>query len=562
MRLHEFEPHCVIGVEKVYVNRASIHPGHEGPEVASQINRLAPSSPFPRIQHPGSRKQGNCRIIAMFCCIVFLPNETSTRPKMPRQIRRNGCPGFIRENLLTILTVIGVVAGTMLGWSLRASGQQWTKRDVMYFQYPGELFLRMLKCLIVPLLVSSIVSAIGSLDLSLSGKVGLRAIIYYMTTTVCAVMLGIALVTTIKPGHSSALYEQPTATEVVTKDILTSDTLLDLIRNVFPENIAQATMESYRTKLVFVPNKTHVIKDKLETYKIEGIYQKGSNVLGLVCFSIVLGITLGKMGEQSKPLQDFFHALSEAMMIITGWVIWLSPLGVFFLITAKIMDIDSFADLIGRLGLYFVTVLLGLFLHGFGTLSLLFILATKKLPCRYLAKMGQVMATAFGTASSSATMPITIGCCDDMGLDPRITRFVIPIGATINMDGTALYEAVAAIFIAQLRQVDMSFGKIVAVSVTATAASIGAAGIPQAGLVTMVMVLDTVNLPAEDVSIILAVDWLLDRFRTTINVVCDALGAIIVTALSQGDIEKTRTIENDREVAPSHELNELEKGDH
>ncbi|CAH1640142.1 unnamed protein product [Spodoptera littoralis] len=481
---------------------------------------------------------------------------------MPLQIRRNRCSSFVRENLLTLLTVIGVVAGTILGCCLRASGQEWSRRDVMYFQYPGELFLRMLKSLIVPLLVSSIVSAIGSLDLSLSGKVGLRAIIYYMTTTICAVMLGIALVTTIKPGKDSEDYTQPNSTKIVVKDTLTSDTLLDLIRNVFPENLAQATIATYRTRLVYDKNDTNSRLGELETYQITGEYQSGSNVLGLVCFSIVLGITLGKMGEKSRPLQDFFHALSEAMMIITGWVIWLSPLGVFFLVTAKIMEIDSFKELVGRLGLYFMTVLLGLFLHGFGTLSILFILATKKLPCRYIAKMGQVMATAFGTASSSATMPITIGCCDDMGLDPRITRFVIPIGATINMDGTALYEAVAAIFIAQLRKVEMSFGKIIAVSVTATAASIGAAGIPQAGLVTMVMVLDTVNLPAEDVSIILAVDWLLDRFRTTINVVCDALGAIIVTSLSQGDIEKTRAVNNDRDGAPSHELTELEKGDH
>ncbi|XP_063385661.1 excitatory amino acid transporter 3 isoform X1 [Cydia fagiglandana] len=478
-------------------------------------------------------------------------------------VATGGIRAFLRENLLTFLTVIGVVAGTLLGCGLRASGHEFTRREVMYFQYPGELFLRMLKCLIVPLLVSSIVSAIGSLDLSLSGRVGLRAIIYYMTTTVCAVMLGIALVTTIKPGISSSNYQQPNTTnKVLTKDTLTSDTLLDLIRNVFPENIAQATIASYRTKLTYDGIEKGAIKGHPETYKIDGEYQPGSNVLGLVAFSIVLGITLGKMGDQSRPLQDFFQSMSEAMMIITGWVIWISPLGVFFLVTAKIMEIDSFSDLVGRLGMYFMTVLLGLFLHGFGTLSILFILATKKLPCRYIAKMGQVMATAFGTASSSATMPITIGCCDDMGLDPRITRFVIPIGATINMDGTALYEAVAAIFIAQLRKVDMSFGKIIAVSVTATAASIGAAGIPQAGLVTMVMVLDTVNLPAEDVSIILAVDWLLDRFRTTINVVCDALGAIIVTSLSQGDIEKTRALQNDREGANTHELTELEKGDH
>lgn len=136
-------------------------------------------------------------------------------------------------------------------------------------------------------------------------------------------------------------------------------------------------------------------------------------------------------------------------------------------------------------------------------------MVVRKLPYGYVGQMSQVLATAFGTGSSSATMPITINCLDQMGIDPRVTRFVIPVGATINMDGTALYEAVAALFIAQLRGISLTFGHLVAVSVTATAASIGAAGIPQAGLVTMVMVLDTVGLPAEDVTIIIAVDWLL-----------------------------------------------------
>lgn len=226
-------------------------------------------------------------------------------------------------------------------------------------------------------------------------------------------------------------------------------------------------------------------------------------------FSIILGITIGKMREKGKPLQDIFFSLSEAMMIITSWVIFISPVGVFFLVAAKCMEFKSLAVIVDLLGMYFITVMLGLLVHGFGTIAIIFFLVVKKLPYGYIAKMSQVLATAFGTGSSSATMPITIGCLDNMGIDPRVTRFVIPVGATINMDGTALYEAVAAIFIAQYRNISLTFGNIVAISITATAASIGAAGIPQAGLVTMVMVLDTVGLPAKDVTLIIAIDWLL-----------------------------------------------------
>lgn len=141
----------------------------------------------------------------------------------------------------------------------------------------------------------------------------------------------------------------------------------------------------------------------------------------------------------------------------------MSPLGVFFLVASKILEIASFAEMVGQLGLYFLTVMLGLIIHGFGTISLIFFFTVHKLPFGYIGKMGQVLATAFGTGSSSATMPITINCLDSMGIDPRVTRFVIPVGATINMDGTALYEAVAALFIAQLRGISLTFGHIVAV---------------------------------------------------------------------------------------------------
>ncbi|KAJ8944036.1 hypothetical protein NQ314_009562 [Rhamnusium bicolor] len=238
----------------------------------------------------------------------------------------------------------------------------------------------------------------------------------------------------------------------------------------------------------------------------------------------------------------------------------ISPLGIYFLVAAKVLEIDSFQDLVGRLGLYFCTVLLGLVLHGFGTLSIIYFIAVRRLPFKVIGQLSQVLVTAFGTASSSATMPITIKTMDKMGLDPRVTRFVIPIGATINMDGTALYEAVAAIFIAQLRNIPLTFGKTVAVCVTATAASIGAAGIPQAGLVTMVMVLDTVGLPSEEVINIIAVDWLLDRFRTTINVMCDCLGARLVDILSVGELGAIT--EADKLNADPQELIEISKQDH
>ncbi|KAI8115129.1 hypothetical protein FF38_07913 [Lucilia cuprina] len=474
-----------------------------------------------------------------------------TRPKK----EDSKLKAFMQENLLTMLTVIGVFLGGLIGFIIKSSTGEWTKREIMYISFPGEIFLRMLKCLIVPLLVSSITSAIGGLDLSMSSKIATRAIAYYFITTISAVVLGICLVTTIRPGQGAKIVETRMESVDKASKVLTPDTLMDLVRNMFTDNIIQSTMFQHRTEIF--ENTSIVPSLPMEQWGFKPTQREGSNVLGLVMFSVILGTTIGRMREKGQLLQDFFTTLSEAMMTITSWVIWISPLGVAFLIAAKIIEMESIADTIQSLGWYFVTVMLGLFLHGFGTIAVIFFLGTRRLPYPFIAKLSQVLATAFGTGSSSATMPLTIKCLDGMGIDPRVTRFVIPVGATINMDGTALYEAVAALFIAQYREMSYSFGTIVAVSITATAASIGAAGIPQAGLVTMVMVLDTVGLEPKDVSLIIAVDWLLDRFRTTINVMCDALGTILVNHLSKKDLQNV-----DRLNAEPHELLELGANGH
>ncbi|CAB0043709.1 unnamed protein product [Trichogramma brassicae] len=468
----------------------------------------------------------------------------------------------VAENRLMLLTVGAVIVGVGLGFILKYSAKDdtkgWTKREIMYIQFPGDLFLRMLKSLILPLILSSIISAIGSLDLSLSGKIGRRSIYYYATTTISAVILGIILVTVIQPGTYGKEEDYNTDdSQTPQRIVTTTDTILDLIRNIFPPNLVQACLSQYRTELIPPVNKSNVTNNKYE-WEISSSYGDGTNTLGLVIFGIVMGIAIGRLGDRGKPLLDFFNCLSESMMFITSWVIWLSPVGVIFLVASQILQVQDFRSIVESLGMYFITVLLGLILHGFGTLSLIYFVCTRQLPFKAIGKMSQVMVTAFGTASSSATLPITLQCMDDMGVDPRISRFVVPIGATINMDGTALYEAVAAIFIAQVRRVPMSFSKIIGISITATAASIGAAGIPQAGLVTMVMVLNTVGLPDKDVTLILAVDWLLDRFRTTVNVMCDALAAIIIEKMSKDEL-KSMDSPVYEDLAEATELTRMQK---
>ncbi|KAF2978160.1 hypothetical protein EK904_007291 [Melospiza melodia maxima] len=390
-----------------------------------------------------------------------------------------------------------------------------SKLEKVYFAFPGELLMRMLKLIILPLIISSIIAGVAALDSNISGKIGLRAVVYYLCTTVIAVILGIILVVTIRPGVTQKASEIDRTGS--SPEVNTVDALLDLIRNMFPENLVQACFQQYKTKREKVKTTTAVDKksslfreepttmattakaseNKTQDYKIVGMYSSGINVLGLIVFCLVFGVVIGKMGEKGQVLMDFFNALNEATMRIVQIIMWYMPIGIVFLIAGKIIAVEDW-EIFRKLGLYMATVIIG-----------------------------------------SATLPVTFRCAEEKNLiDKRITRFVLPVGATINMDGTALYEAVAAIFIAQLNDLKLDIGQIVTISVTATAASIGAAGVPQAGLVTMVIVLSAIGLPAEDVTLIIAVDWLLDRFRTTVNVLGDAFGTGVVEKLSKKELEQ------------------------
>ncbi|KAG9481541.1 hypothetical protein GDO78_010663 [Eleutherodactylus coqui] len=246
---------------------------------------------------------------------------------------------------------------------------------------------------------------------------------------------------------------------------------------------------------------------------------------------------MGKMGDQAKLMADFFNILNEIIMRLVSMIMWYSPLGIASLICGKIAGIKDLETVARQLGMYMITVIVGLVIHGGMILPLIFFSITRKNPFKFYAGIFQAWITALGTASSAGTLPVTFRCLEEnLKIDKRVTRFVLPIGATINMDGTALYEAVAAIFIAQMNDVSLDAGQIATVSLTATLASVGAASIPSAGLVTMLLILTAVGLPTQDISLLIAVDWLLDRMRTSINVVGDSFGAGIIYHLSKEEL--------------------------
>uniref|UniRef100_A0A8D0EVR6 Amino acid transporter n=1 Tax=Strix occidentalis caurina TaxID=311401 RepID=A0A8D0EVR6_STROC len=438
--------------------------------------------------------------------------------KRMHSITADSAKSFFRRNAFVLFTIAAVLLGIILAFSLRP--YQLTYRQIKYFSFPGELLMRMLQMLVLPLIVSSLITGMASLDGRASGKMGMRAVVYYMVTTIIAVFIGILMVIIIHPGKGS---KDKLHREGRIEQVQTTDAFMDLVRNMFPPNLVEACFKQVLTfeEVIPIPGSAN-----------------GVNALGLVVFSMCFGLVIGSMKQKGRALREFFNCLNEAIMRLVAIIIWYAPVGIMFLIAGKILEMDDLAVMGGQLGMYTLTVIVGLLIHALCILPLLYFIVTHRNPWVFIAGLLQALITALGTSSSSATLPITFRCLEENnGVDRRITRFVLPVGATINMDGTALYEALAAIFIAQVNNYELDFGQIITISITATAASIGAAGIPQAGLVTMVIVLTSVGLPTEDITLIIAVDWFLDRLRTTTNVLGDSLGAGIVEHLSRHELD-------------------------
>ncbi|MED6289928.1 Excitatory amino acid transporter 1 [Characodon lateralis] len=474
--------------------------------------------------------------------------RTMKAKRKVEEISKEDVQAFLKKNAFVLFTVGAVIVGIILGFALRPYRMSY--REVKYFSFPGEVLMRMLQMLVLPLLVSSLITGMAALDSKASGKMGMRAVIYYMTTTIIAVFIGIIIVLIIHPGKGS---KDEFGKQQTIEQVSPADAFLDLIRNMFPPNLVQACTQQFKTKYgrrkVHVTitvndtlfNSTNGTQEVMEITREEVIpvpgQVNGVNALGLVVFSMCFGLIIGNMKEQGQLLRDFFDSLNEAIMSLVAIIMWYAPIGILFLIAGKIVEMDDLTQMGGQLGMYTITVIIGLLIHGVLILPMLYFVITRQNPFIFIAGLLQALVTALGTSSSSATLPVTFKCLEENNkIDKRITRFVLPVGATINMDGTALYEALAAIFIAQVNNMEMNFGQIITISITATAASIGAAGIPQAGLVTMVIVLTSVGLPTDDITLIIAVDWFLDRLRTTTNVLGDSIGAGIVEFLSRHEL--------------------------
>jgi Na+/H+-dicarboxylate symporter len=372
------------------------------------------------------------------------------------------------------------------------------KDYIGYVSWMGEIFLRALKMIIIPLILSSIVSGVTNIGNAENiGRLGLKTMAYYLTTSVLAIITGLILVNLFRPGIGADL----NLSQQVELGI-ESDTLGNTLIKIIPDNIFS-------------------------------VMSSNGQMLSVIFFAMLFGFFITRVrNDYQETLTSFFNAIFEVMMKLTMFIIKFTPLGIFGLVAEKVAEQNDLVALMQSMGLYMAVVIIALLIHSTLTLPLMVRIIGKTSPVKHFKAMQTPLITAFSTSSSSATLPLTMQAVEEnSGVSNKISSFTLPLGATINMDGTALYECVAVIFIAQAYGVELSVIQQIIVVITALLASIGAAGIPMAGLVMITIVLTAVGLPLEGVGLILAVDRILDMFRTTVNVWSDSCGAVIIAKL-------------------------------
>ena len=387
----------------------------------------------------------------------------------------------------------------------------------IFFKYGGDIFIRLLRMMIVPLVFASLFMAVVNLgDIRDLGKIGGKTVAYYMATTALAVLLGIILVNIIHPGQG------------IDREALSA---LNIVTEV-PDKVSSQGVGDKSSAVIIIDTLVNMIpKNPVEAMAT-------GDVLQIIFFTIFFAIMAAMVGGESETLTKAINAVDLIMQRSVMVVMLIAPYCIFLLVTAIFMDLGVGA--LKALAKYAVTVLLGLLIHAAITLPILVWVIGRYSPIRLFKAVLPAIMTAWSTASSAATLPLTMDClARRAGVDRKIGNFVLPLGATVNMDGTALYESVAVIFIAELLGIDLTIGMQAVIFITATLAAIGAAAIPGAGLVTMGIVLTAAGLPLDGIGLILAIDRILDQFRTAVNVWGDTTAAVVVgrleNAISDGD---------------------------
>ncbi|XP_014830342.1 PREDICTED: excitatory amino acid transporter 3-like isoform X1 [Poecilia mexicana] len=462
----------------------------------------------------------------------------------------------MQEGMFQVICLLSVALGLGTGFLLRF--MIFLRDDqVKWIRIPGDMLLNVLQMFAVPLIVTSVLAGVTGLNTKMSRKTAFFTGTYICGTTLLAIILGLLLVLTIKPGVGEHLSQDrvkempPFSVHVI---------LMDLLRNMVPESFIQAFYEQYKTEIIEIgrvdsglPLQPGIVQNATET-KLVGSYVDGPNMIGLIIWSFTFGILINRVGQEATSTVKAIQSLNDAIKIIFNWILWYLPIGVLFLIVENVLDVEDWGAVI-KLAKLSAVISLGLVIQTFFVLPMVYFTLVRKNPYVILKGTSKAWMTAIIIASSTASLPVILQCCEEnLMVNGKLCRLMLPILTSINMNGTAVYEVIASVFIAQMNDITLDAGQIIAVGLTSSIVTFGAAGIPATGAVTTILILTAVGLPAKDAAMLVVVEWLLDHFRTGVNVLGDCYGVVLINFLCHDELEDLDKPQSIDRVRPTSEL--------
>ncbi|XP_033753486.1 excitatory amino acid transporter 1-like [Pecten maximus] len=440
------------------------------------------------------------------------------------------CGEVVKDNLLVVTTLLGVAVGFAIGFGVRETKP--SDDDLMWLGILGELYLRMLTMMIVPLIIASVVAGTATMDPKSNGKISMVCIAYLIFTNFIGALVGCIMAVIIRPGVGVSNSGSNRKLDSVTME--TQDIFADLLRNLIPNNLIQATFQQTQTKY----NIETVLKNMTmngtvvsrEFKEISGKYigsAGSSNILGLIIASMLFGVATGAVREAGMAFGNFFTSATDVIMQILKWIIRTTPFGVASLIAKTIASTDNIQEDFRRLGVYAATVIASLLICSVIFVPLAYTLLTRKQPFRFMFSVINVLMIGFATSSSAIAIPESLKALEDVNrVDRRVTRFVVPLSATLGRCGSSIYIASTCIFLMQLTEIETDASKIILVCVLTTCSSLAIPSVTGASLVTVIILLTALGLPAETATLLFTLEWLLDRLRTLTNLIVQALGSV------------------------------------
>ncbi|XP_061197901.1 excitatory amino acid transporter 2-like [Saccostrea echinata] len=452
-------------------------------------------------------------------------------------VKHSNCYEFLSRNGLIISVLVGVVVGFALGFGLRVVEP--SNDALTWIGLPGEIYMRMLKMTILPLVVSTIITGTARMDPKSNGRISALSFGYIVITNTIGAIIAILVFLIIQPGKDVKVSGSDYSGSIHT-DIETSDLFADMIRNLFPDNLVTACFQKTQTRY---SQSTRVLMVNGTNSSITVVHKAvsstgGLNILGLIIACILFGIAASKLGKRADPLTDFFETISIIVIHLLNWIIWMTPVGVASLIATAILKASDIENVFSSLGMFVLAHSVGIIFHQLVLIPITYFIATRKNPFYFLGTCLRPWLTVFGPPSTAIGIPEMLRTLDvKLHVDTRISNFLVPVGATLERLGSCIFICLSALFMVQLEGMSLGASKILLIGMLSSVGSLAVPSVPSASIVSILVVLSSLDVQVNNIGLLMALEWYNDRIRTTSNTMTIIIGAVVIDRLCSSTLK-------------------------